>query len=82
MNPSPHIPYEEEDALRRILAHHGITPNRKLVEDIAALIKWVHESERAKGSFAKTRPPILMALLGQLGIYGAEAIGPAPSGGN
>jgi hypothetical protein len=78
---SPHIPYEEEDALRRILAHHGIDPNRKLVSDLSELIKWVHEAEQAKSAFDGKRPPILMAKLSTMGIFGSEAIGPSPTGG-
>jgi hypothetical protein len=79
MSPSPHIPYGEEDALCRILAHHQIAPTRKLVEHLSALIKWVHEEEQAKASFdRRTRPPMLSVLLSTLGIYGKEILGPPP----
>lgn len=83
MTPSPLLSYQEEDALRRILAHHHVSPDRPLVNALAALIQWVRQSEQAKARFATSSPgtpPDLLSLLGQLGIYGGEAIGPSPTG--
>jgi hypothetical protein len=73
------ISIQEEDALRRILAHHGALTSRKLVQDLSALVGWVRETEAAKGRFERgTGPMPMLSLLSTLGIYGGEAIGPTP----
>ena len=73
---APHLPYEEERALKDILAHHGLT-ERQAVEDVAALLKWVRQRERSKASFGSIPPPPpLLSLLSTLGIYGGEVLSP------
>jgi hypothetical protein len=68
------LPYNEEDALRRILRHHGID-KPAAVTDLSALLDWVHQSEQAKVALRRgTEPMPLLSLLGTLGIYGKEAI--------
>lgn len=73
---SNQLPYDEDDALKRILRHHGVALSRPLLRDLSALINWVRKLERSKvalGSF-KDRPPYMLSFLGSLGIYGGEAI--------
>lgn len=80
MKPMNFIPTEEEDALRRILAHHEVPVSSEIVKDLCALLKWVHETEQAKQSFSQrgAHPMPILSLLSTLGIYGGEAIGPSP----
>jgi ABC-type transporter Mla subunit MlaD len=71
---------EEEDAIRRILRHHGAL-SEALANALGELVAWVHQSEQAKSKFAKGPSPApILSLLSTLGIYGGEAIGPSPSG--
>lgn len=73
---------DEEDALRRILRHHGVPITRKMVEDLGRLLVWVREVEQAKVQLGaqKLSPPLILTVLGSMGIYGGEAIGPMPHG--
>jgi hypothetical protein len=74
------ISIQEEDALRRILAHHDALTSRRLVQDLSALVGWVRETEAAKGRFERgTGPMPMLSLLSTLGIYGGEAICPTPN---
>ena len=68
----PMIPYDEEDAIKRVLRHHHVPVSRKLVDDLADLLSWVHESEQASVHFGHPKPPFLLVLLSKLGIYGKE----------
>lgn len=78
--PAPHLPYEEERALKDILHHHGVEPERRLVADLAALIGWVRQAEQSKASFgAIPKPPVLLAFLGTRGIHGKAVLDP-PAG--
>ena len=77
------LPPEEEDALKRILRHHEVELAPKLVNDLGALLNWVHQLEQAKAWSANPKPPYMLAFLSTLGIYGAEAInatGAPPAG--
>jgi hypothetical protein len=75
----PMISIEEEDALKRILAHHSAL-DPQLLKDLSTLLQWVHQLEQAKSSFGeRSRPMPMLSLLGSIGIFGGEAIGPSPS---
>ena len=65
------IPYEEEDAVKRILRHHNVNITPKLVSDLSALISWVREKERRA---PHQHPPLLITVLSQMGIYGGELL--------
>jgi hypothetical protein len=69
------LPYEEERALKDILAHHGVT-ERAVIEDVAALVKWAHQYEQHKAWRSNPAPPPLLSLLSTLGIYGKEVLSP------
>lgn len=67
------IPYDEEEALKRILRHHGVSLTRKMVADLSELMGWVHETERAKFKLTNADPPpYLLVLLSSMGIFGGE----------
>lgn len=70
------LTYEEEDALKRVLRHHGALDDDAIVRDLSTLITWVKECEKAKFSLAgpKKTPPLLFTVLSGMGIYGKEAI--------
>ena len=65
------LPYDEEDAVKRILRHHSVTITPKLVSDLSTLINWVREKER---QFDHQQPPLLITVLSQMGIYGGEVL--------
>jgi hypothetical protein len=68
------LPYQEEDALKRILRHHGVTVTREAIVSLSQFINWIRECEAAKGSFKAMPPMPLLSFLGQLGIYGKEMV--------
>ena len=72
------LPWDEEDALRRILRHHNVAVSREIVRDLSTLINWMLECERAKSHLTETPPPFLLTVLGGMGIYGAEVVGTVP----
>jgi hypothetical protein len=74
------LPIDEEDALKRILRHHGAPVTRKLVSDLSDLMLWVHEFEQLKARFsaAHAYPEPLLVTLSKMGIYGREAIDKVP----
>lgn len=77
-----HLDYVEDDALKRILRHHGIavgTPG--LLDNLSQLINWVHESEQAKAQFHPESPIPMISLLGAMGIHGKEYIDKVPVDG-
>lgn len=66
--------YDEADAIKRILRHHGALSS-PLAGDLETFLDWVIAKERAKGSLVRgTAPMPLLSLLGSLGIYGAEVL--------
>jgi len=76
---SHQLPYDEADALKRILRHHGVPLASPLVKDLSSLINWVHNLEQSKtrlGTY-KNPPPLMLSFLGSLGIHGGEAINTA-----
>lgn len=68
------LPYHEEDALKRILRHHGVTVTREAINSLSQFINWIRETEAAKGSLTTYPPMPLLSFLGQLGIYGKEVV--------
>lgn len=63
------LPYEEQDALEKILAHHGVH-NEELTKALAMFGNWIRADERSKANFGgEPPPPFLLVLLGQLGLY-------------
>jgi len=73
---SNQLSIEEEDALKRILRHHGVPLKAQLVKDLSSLINWVHTLEKSKSALGtfKDSPPHMLSFLSSLGIYGGEAI--------
>jgi hypothetical protein len=78
-----HLEYEEQHALEAILRHHlpdevpvgGLVDYGPLKHDLATFINWMVEVQKAKTKFGNPpQPPYLLALLGQLGIYGREVV--------
>ena len=77
--PADHLlPIDEEDALKRILAHHHIELTRPMIADLSVFINWVRDCEADKARFTKTNPPFVSIILSRLGIYGKEAIEKVP----
>ena len=73
------LPIDEDDALKRILRHHGVAVTRPMMEDLARLINWVRDSESTKAKFKpRTEVPFLTTVLQRCGIYGKEYIDKVP----
>jgi hypothetical protein len=78
----PLLPYDEEDALRRILRHHHAPVDRKLVDDLSTFVDWIKECEQAKiHHLARNHPQprILGTVLSTMGIYGKEYVDKVPT---
>lgn len=74
--------YEEADAIKRILRHHGHLDS-PLAGDLETFIDWIIAGERAKTSLVRgTKPMPLLSLLGSMGIYGAEVLNTVRAGGD
>jgi hypothetical protein len=72
--------YEEEDAVRRVLRHHGVRVDRELVNALGELLAWVREDQKSKDwPMNNAAPPLLLAKLSTMGIYGSEAINKVPT---
>ena len=73
------LPHDEEDALKRILRHHGVTITPGLLDHLGQLINWVHQFEQAKTKLRKgSEPPYLLVLLSTMGIHGAKVLDRVP----
>lgn len=71
------LPSTEQDALKRILRHNGVINSQhpQLLDQLCALIEWVHACEKARASFTSGKEPMpLISLLGNMGIYGKDYI--------
>lgn len=64
-----YLPYEEQDALKKICAHHGVT-DEALIKDLAAFGNWIHLAEADKARLSRVpQAPFLIAFLSGRGIY-------------
>jgi hypothetical protein len=73
------LPWDEDDALKRILRHHHVEVTRPMVEDLSRLINWVRDTESTKAQFKpRQEVPPLMTILSRCGIYGREYIDKVP----
>lgn len=73
------LDYDERGALQAILRHHGIDPDDgdgQLLADLSTFCNWTRADEQAKAGLTGQHPPLLLVLLGQLGIWGADALTP------
>ena len=70
------LPYELDDAVKRILRKNGVTyMTRPLIDNLGQLINWVIETEQAKASFQRGQEPLpLISLLGNMGIHGKSYV--------
>lgn len=68
------LPFEEDDALKRILRHHNVPVTSALLNNLSQLINWVHEFEQSKAQFHPQDPIPMISLLGAMGIYGKSYI--------
>ncbi len=62
------LDWEEQHALELILKHHGVD-DPALVTHLAQFINWIKADDEAKRRFGGPKPPYLLVLLGQMGIY-------------
>ncbi|MGZ3336138.1 MAG: hypothetical protein ACXVB5_11490 [Isosphaeraceae bacterium] len=69
------LPHEEQDALRKILAHHGLD-DTELTRHLAEFCNWIHLHEQSKNS--PQHPPFLITVLGGMGIYPRRGQQPKP----
>jgi hypothetical protein len=60
------IDYDELTTLRAICRHHG-ADDPELIEHLARLIEWAHQSELAKHGVEQ--PPFLLVLESLLGLH-------------
>jgi hypothetical protein len=73
-----HPPYDEEEAIKAILAHHQLPITPKLVSHLGQLLVWVREDQKHKDWPNHTPPPFLLVLLGSMGIYKEKKTQPKP----
>ena len=71
------LPYEEQDTLEKILAHHGLA-DEKLTRQLATFANWVRMAERARLVFSAEKPPFGLVLLSTMGVLTPSA----PDGGS
>lgn len=64
---SDHLPYEQQDALERILRHHGVD-DPALIKDLATFGNWIALDVEDKTHFRVPQAPFLLALLGMMGV--------------
>ena len=80
---SPYLDYQEA-TVKAILRKSGIDPDTddgKLMERLSTFVNWVRADERAKHKLTPgaEQPPYLLVLLSLMGIYGGDALEPAPA---
>lgn len=68
------LDYEEQSALEAICRFHGAT-DPALIAHLAEFCNWVTACERAKFN-RSGQPPLLIAQLSSMGIYGGDALTP------
>lgn len=61
------LPWEEQDALRKILAHHGVN-DPALTKDLAIFGNWMRQDVEDKTHFRTPKAPFLLSLLGMMGV--------------
>ena len=81
---SPYLDYQEATTVKAILRKSGIDPDTddgKLMERLSTFVNWVRADERAKHKLTPgaEQPPYLLVLLSLMGIYGGDALKPAPA---
>jgi hypothetical protein len=81
---SPYLDYQEATTIKAILRKSGIDPDTgdgKLMENLSTFVNWVRADERAKHKLTPgaEQPPYLLVLLSLMGIYGGDALEPAPA---
>lgn len=81
---SPYLDYQEATTVKAILRKSGIDPDTddgKLMERLSTFVNWVRADERAKHKLTPgaEQPPYLLVLLSLMGIYGGDALEPAPA---
>jgi hypothetical protein len=74
------LPYEYEDAFKRILRKNDAPLTGALIDNLGQFINWVIEVEEAKGSLNRNQetPIPLISLLGNMGIYGKNYVDKVP----
>ena len=81
---SSYLDYQEATTVKAILRKSGIDPDTddgKLMERLSTFVNWVRADERAKHKLTPgaEQPPYLLVLLSLMGIYGGDALEPAPA---
>lgn len=77
------LPYEYEDALKRILRHNNAPLTGAVIDNLGQFVNWVIENEEAKAKFPgyNSKPIPLISLLGNMGIYGSSYVDKVPVDG-
>lgn len=69
------LDYEAQKTLEAICRFHG-ADDPELIKHLATFANWIRADEQAKFN-RNAKPPFLLVLLSQMGIYGAAALEPA-----